>query len=68
LDLEREELERVDPSLCGNLESWLVPHREAQSLLDRARAAIDPVVVLAPDTIAVHPWCTRARCGCVFGG
>ena len=55
LDPVREILERVDPRSAGNLETWLVPRREAQSLLDRARPAIDPIVACASDAITVHP-------------
>ncbi len=32
-----------------------MPHREAQSLLDRAKADIDPIVALFPQAISVHP-------------
>jgi hypothetical protein len=51
----RETLERVDPRHAGNLDSWLVPHRETQALLDLSRASLDPVVALSPRAIAVHP-------------
>jgi hypothetical protein len=55
LDMQRETLERIDLGSCGNLDSWLVPHRETQSLLDCAQAAIHPLVKLAPDAITIHP-------------
>jgi hypothetical protein len=55
LDPLRETLERVDLGSAGNLETWLVPHREAQSLLDRAKAALDPIVAMAPNGVTVHP-------------
>ncbi|MGB2624556.1 MAG: hypothetical protein WA857_07135 [Candidatus Acidiferrum sp.] len=51
----RESLERVDVRRAGNQETWLVPHRESQALLDRARAALEPIVNLSPRAIAVHP-------------
>ncbi|HMD39542.1 MAG TPA: hypothetical protein VKH15_09680 [Candidatus Acidoferrum sp.] len=54
-DPVRETLERVDPRHAGNLDSWLVPHRETQALLDLSRASLDPVVALSPRAIAVHP-------------
>lgn len=54
-DAARETLERVDPNSCGNLDTWLVAHRETQRLLDRAREALDPIVALAPKAITVHP-------------
>jgi hypothetical protein len=50
-----ETLERVDPRRAGNLDSWLVPHRETQALLDFSRAALDPILALSPRAIAVHP-------------
>jgi hypothetical protein len=51
----REVLERVDPRSTGNIDSWIVPHREAQLLLDRARAALESVIELAPQAISLHP-------------
>ena len=51
----RETLERMDPRHAGNLDSWLVPHRETQALLDLSHAAIDPVVALSPRAITVQP-------------
>jgi hypothetical protein len=54
-DPVREILERVDPRKAGNLETWLVPHRESQALLDLSRAALDPLVALSPRAITVNP-------------
>jgi hypothetical protein len=54
-DPVRETLERVDPRRAGNLETWLVPHRESQALLDRSRSALEPVAALAPRAVAWHP-------------
>jgi len=51
----REVLERLDPRAAGNIDSWLVPHRETQSLLDRARAALESIIALAPRAISLHP-------------
>jgi hypothetical protein len=51
----RESLERIDVRRAGNQETWLVPHRESQALLDRARTALDPIVNLSPRAIALHP-------------
>jgi hypothetical protein len=48
-------LERLDPRSAGNIDSWIVPQRETQSLLDRARAALDPILALAPRAISLHP-------------
>jgi hypothetical protein len=54
-DPTRETLERVDPRSTGNLDTWLVPQRESQSLLDQARGALEPVVALGSKAITVHP-------------
>lgn len=54
-DPTRETLERIDPRSTGNLDTWLVPHRETQSLLDQARCALEPIVALGPKAITVHP-------------
>jgi hypothetical protein len=48
-------LERMDPRQTGNLDSWLVPHRECQALLDAAQPALGPVAALAPQAVTVHP-------------
>ena len=53
-DAQRESLERVDPCSTGNLNTWLVPRRETQSLSDEARSAVQPIVGLSPKTITVH--------------
>ena len=36
-------------------DTWLVPHRESQALLDRSRSALDPIVALSPRAVTVHP-------------
>ncbi len=54
-DPARETLERVDPHSTGNLDTWLVPQRESQSLLDQARDALEPLIALGPKAITVHP-------------
>lgn len=54
LDPLREVLERINPIDDGNVMTALVPRRETQLLLDRAEAAIAPVVALAPRSIRVH--------------
>jgi hypothetical protein len=53
-DSSLETLQRVDPAGNGNFNSWLVPLRESQALLDRAKAMITPIVALAPEAISVH--------------
>ena len=51
----RETLEKIDPRRAGNQDTWLVPHRESQGLLDRSRSAIDAIVSLSARAITVHP-------------
>ena len=53
-DSSLETLHRVDPAGNGNLNSWLVPLRETQALLDRAKARIDPIVAMAPEAMSAH--------------
>jgi hypothetical protein len=55
LDMLRESVSRVDPRSAGNLETWLVPCREAQTLLDQAKARIEPLLARFPQAITVHP-------------
>jgi hypothetical protein len=55
LDALQESVSRVDPRSAGNLETWLVPCREAQSLLDQAKARIESIVARFPQAITVHP-------------
>jgi hypothetical protein len=55
LDPLRETMELRDPRSAGNVDSWLVPQGESQSLLDSARAALEPILALAPRSITVHP-------------
>jgi hypothetical protein len=50
-----ETLERIDARRAGNLDTWLVAHREHEALLDRSRSAINPLLELAPQAIRVHP-------------
>jgi hypothetical protein len=54
LDALSETLERVNPSAEGNVSTWLVPHRESQLLLDRAKEALAPIIALAPREIRTH--------------
>jgi hypothetical protein len=55
LDPVREVLEKLDPRSAGNIDSRVVPQREKQSLLDRAGAALDRIIALAPGAITLHP-------------
>src|SRR5713101_7952512 len=45
-------VERIPASNTGNLQTWLVPRREVESLLDRARGDLAPLCALAPESIA----------------
>jgi hypothetical protein len=55
LDPARETLERINARSAGNLDAWLVAHRESEALLAQARSAIDPILGLAPNAVTVHP-------------
>jgi hypothetical protein len=55
LDPVLETLEEIDPRRAGNLDTWLVAHRECEALLDQARTLLDPVIELAAQSIGVHP-------------
>jgi hypothetical protein len=48
-------LEKIDPRRAGNVDTWLVPHRESEALLNHARSALDAIVALAPQAVTVHP-------------
>jgi hypothetical protein len=48
-------LEKVDARRAGNLDTWLVAHRESESLLQRARPALESIIALAPNAISLHP-------------
>lgn len=54
MDSTLNKLERLDPLTLTNLDSWLVPARETQLLLDRARPALDPILSLATQTITLQ--------------
>jgi hypothetical protein len=53
-DPARDSIERIDPRRAGNLQTWLVPWRESEALLDQARSQIEPLVAFDPQAIAVH--------------
>jgi hypothetical protein len=48
-------LEKVDPRSAGNVDTWLVPARESESLLQRARQALDSIIAAEPNSISLHP-------------
>jgi hypothetical protein len=67
-DPVREVLERLDPRAAGNIDSWIVPQRETQLLLDRAQAALEPIIKLAPQAISLHPSVASAEVWLRFRG
>ena len=67
-DPVREVLERLDPRAAGNIDSWIVPQRETQLLLERAQAALEPIIKLAPQAITVHPSVASAEVWLRFRG
>jgi hypothetical protein len=48
-------LEKIDPRRAGNLDTWLVPHRESETLLNQARPVLDAIIALAPQAVTLHP-------------
>ncbi len=48
-------LEKIDPRRAGNLDTWLVPHRESQRLLEQARPVLDAIIAAAPQAMTLHP-------------
>ena len=48
-------LEKIDPRRAGNLDTWLVPHRESEALLNLARPALNAILALAPQAVTLHP-------------
>jgi hypothetical protein len=48
-------LDKIDPRRAGNLDAWLVPHRESETLLNKARPALDAIIALAPQAVTLHP-------------
>jgi len=48
-------LERIDPRRSGNRDTWVVPHRESETLLHHARPMLDAIISLAPRAVSLHP-------------
>lgn len=63
-----EVLERLDPRAAGNIDSRIVPQRETQSVLERAHAALESIVKLAPRAITLHPSVASAEVWLRFRG
>jgi hypothetical protein len=49
-----EHLERIDPRANGNVTSWLVPRRESELLLNRAKRDPARIISMAPEAIDTH--------------
>jgi hypothetical protein len=54
-DAVMERLQRIEPSAVANFSSWIVPAREIQSLLERARQELDALLPATRDAISFHP-------------
>jgi len=54
-DSSREIVERVDPRIAANLDSWLVAHRDSEALLSQARPAVGAILAMAPQAITLQP-------------
>jgi hypothetical protein len=48
-------LEKIDPRRAANLDSWLVPHRESEMLLNRAQPDLEAIIAMASQGITLHP-------------
>ena len=46
---------KIDRRSAGNLDTWLVPQRESETLLNQARPKLDAIVSLAPQAVTWHP-------------
>lgn len=46
--------EKVDPRSAGNVDTWLVPARESDSLLQRAKPALNAIVATEPKAMSLH--------------
>lgn len=49
-----ERIERVDPCGNGNVNTWLVPRREAELLKSRASEALASILALSPEGMSMH--------------
>lgn len=54
LDLHHETVQKIDKHSSANRDTWLVPHRETQLLLNRAEASLESIVSVAPRAISLH--------------
>src|SRR6266849_5125819 len=47
-------LEKIDPRRAGNLDTWRVPIRESETLLQRARPALEPIIATSSKAVSLH--------------
>src|SRR5205814_10237004 len=59
-------LEKIDPQRAGNLDTWLVPHRESEALLAQARSALDAIVGAPRKPLLCILRRNPAKCGCAI--
>jgi hypothetical protein len=48
-------LEKLDPRSAGNVDTWLVPARESDSFVQRAKPALEFIIATEPKAIRLHP-------------
>jgi hypothetical protein len=53
-------LEKIDPRRAGNLDTWLVPHRESEALLHHALPALHAILEPLSASVTLHP-ATQSR-------
>jgi hypothetical protein len=64
----REILEKLDPRTAGNIDSYIVPQRETQTLIERAAGPLDRIAALVPHAITLHPSVASAEVWLRFRG
>ncbi len=48
-------LQKLDPRSVGNVDTWLVPARESEALLQRAKPALESIIAARSKAINLHP-------------
>jgi hypothetical protein len=54
LNLQHEQMIRIDPCGDGNLNTWLIPRREGELLKERAQELLLPIVRVDSEAITIH--------------
>lgn len=67
-DSAAETFSKIERGSAGNVNSWIVPRRQSEALLERAAAALAPVVALARGAITVHPSPLSGEVSLLFRG